>query len=86
MCEDTDVSTPGRRLVCTAEVAAVLGLDGASPPAGHKAVQLLLSIVFTDFQKENIPIVQATGKGRRASVSESYTQKHPGSGYKTLGK
>lgn len=42
---------------------------GVSSSADHKAVLLLLSIVFSDFQKENIPIVQATGKVRRPSVA-----------------
>lgn len=42
--------------------------SGVSPSADHKAVLLPLTIVFTGFQKENIPIVQATGKVRRLSV------------------
>lgn len=44
------------------------GGPGVSPSADHKVILLPLAIVFTDFQKENLPIVQATGQVRRPFV------------------
>lgn len=44
------------------------GLPGVSPSADNKAILLLLYSVFTYFQTEYIPIVQATGKVKRPSI------------------
>lgn len=41
---------------------------GVSPSADNKAILRLLLIMFTYFQKEYIPMVQATGKVERPPI------------------
>lgn len=46
------------------------GAPGVSPSGDNKAILLLLQITCTCFQKENIPIVQATVKSKELPNQE----------------